>query len=486
MSQQSPLANALKISATAFTLAVLLSCSMPHTRAQSATSDSALQASKIEVRPSRPVGKSDHLPETLLVLLKGDADREEVATLIRETKGTVVSTIGEGPMTTLVIQTEPGQLAETEKKFAGTSNFSAMQRSFTSVSQATPPEKPDDPYFSSQWYLGAIKIPGAWKSSTGRKVTIAILDTGCQASNTDIAGRVYQGLDYTANKTPVPFTGNTDGDDKESHGTCVATIAAATTNNKSGTAGIACEAYIYPMKIASRAKDGTIELTEQNLINAIYQCGNKGIRVCNVSFASKSAATSMANKELHPVLHAWLKWYHERNGIAIFAAGNNGEYDKSELSPNMVMVSCTDSRSKRTKYSNYGKCIWFTAPGEVIVCSNKRNSIAHMSGTSYAAPQIAALAAMIIAKNPNMMSADVEKVMINNCINIKDSKWNVEFGYGMPDATRALGSTRGMGEEEDQPKEESNAAVPPVPTDDQSFVLGGGEDSVSKENTEKP
>lgn len=470
MRRQSPIAFAI-IATAGCALSLLLASSTQRLCAQSATTEPQLKSSKVNQKPAPPPENLDFEPETLLVMLRGDADRDEVAKVLKETNGTVVSTIGEGAMTTLVIQTAPGTLEKTEKKLAGTSQFSAIQRSFTTVSNAIP-ANPNDPYFPAQWNLGAMGVPAAWKASTGRRVTIAIGDTGCQSSNKEIAGRTYQGLDFTAGKDPAPFTGNVDSDASTSHGTCVATIAAATTNNKIATAGLACEAYIYPLKIAKKAKNGSVELTEQNLIKAISACGNKAIRVLNVSYSSKSAATSMANAELRPTLHAWLKWYHDQhNGLAIFAAGNNGEYDASPRLPYMIMVSCSISNNERWKLSNYGNCIWFVAPGQACASTDRNDKIVLTNGTSFAAPQIAALAAMLIAKNPNALNTEIEQMMINSCKNIENSKWNMEFGYGMPNATKALVSnTREIGDDED-----NNVAVPPIPSNDPSFGLPGAE-----------
>ncbi len=446
--------------------------------AQPAPPPQELQLRPLPETPARSARPGNVQPDILLVMVKSGADREEVADLLRESHGTVIQTIGEGPMTTIVVQCEKGKLDETERKFSQDNHFSnisrnplgeAMDRAGRGAHGGTKSAGSDqnpsplqtssaavvnDPYFPSEWHLAALNVPAAWTASTGKGVIVGIADTGSQASNPDLAGRTYAGIDIVK----ASGSGNVDQMTNGSHGTCTATTAAATSNNRALTASPASGCYVFPLRISwSSGGDGSSFTTsDQQLINAIDCCIKNRIKILNISYGSSNVASSFANPKYHSVLHQWLKSYHDDfNGLAIFSAGNSAQFDSNPRLPYMMMVSALDTSYRLASFSNYGNCIWFTAPGTSIQCSNRDGRAVSMNGTSFSAPLIASLCGMIWAKNPSMKNTQVEQALINSCRSPGGKGWSTQFGYGLPDIASALNASysrptysRGIGDDD--------------------------------------
>lgn len=431
-------------------LALIMVLTMVPTVAQPEPSTQLISSGKRVTAAKR--GVPDNEPDTLLVMLNSSADKEEVATALREVHGTVLRTIGSGAMTTLVVQAEPGQIDQVQKKLSKDSaHFSKMQRNPGAFVQADPVGL-DDPGAPSEWHLAALKVQQAWSYNKGAGGYIAVADSGCQANNADLAGKTCPGMDV------VTSGGNANiDDDLMSHGTTMATIAMATANNKKLTAGIS-GSYLFPVKVTKWTKYGSAT-TDEALIQAVYQCGSRKLRVLNVSIAMNITSESYANKDAHPVLHEWLKWYHDScNGTAVFAAGNKGLSDPSPLCPYIIMCSGVGKNYKLWGFSNYGSAIWFTGPAESIWCSNKDGRLKMTNGTSATAAMISGLFALAVARYPSYTNKQLESLMINCCQNTTGRTRNDEFGYGMPNAEQLLSGScsRGIGDEE---TEETKAPV---------------------------
>lgn len=413
---------------------------------------------ELPAKPPSTAAKAQEQPDTLLIMINKGADKEEVATALREAKGNVLSTFGEGEMTTLVVQVEKGKLDETEKKLKGDNkHFSLIQRNPMGDAMLFTNGRPNDPYFSSQWHMAALNATAAWDLSTGSGQILAIADTGSQSTNGDLAGRTYSGLDVVQTGSSGSIDRQTNG----SHGTCVATTAAATTNNRLLTASPALGAYIYPIRI-SYPNGNSFSTDDNKIIQALNFCGNNRIRVLNVSYGYNNTAYSYANANVHPVLHAWMKWYHDqKNGLVIFSAGNSAQYDPSPRQPYLIFVSALSPSYGLASFSNYGQPIWFTAPGVNIACSDRTGRFNWVNGTSFASPLIASLCSMILARNPGMSNRQVEQALINSCRNSTGSKWNTAYGFGLPDAYTALRTySRSIG---DDAELGTGDATPPKP-----------------------
>jgi thermitase len=366
--------------------------------------------------------KPDTEEDTLLVMVSADADRDEIGDAVKEVKGTVVETIGEGSLTTLVIRAEKGHLDETEKKLTADKHFSAVQRNF----KYSPMAVPNDPFFANEWHLSAIRASDAWNYTYGSGVTIGVMDTGCNQAISDLAGKTYSGFNAYS---------NTSGQiDVHGHGSMVATTAAAITNNARNTAAPARGSYVYPIRISGpdhRASDTSI-------IRGILKAAEMNLKVLNLSFNSPPPY-SLANKSKHTVLHMFMKWFHDQKGGLIFnSAGNDNLRDTSGFCPYLIVVSALGTNYSMTNFSTYGSPIWFTCPGQSIYCSNKSGQVVSVNGTSFASPLAASVCALAWSRRPYLTNTQMEAKLRASTQNVPGSYWNQYYGFGLLNARKAV------------------------------------------------
>ncbi len=225
---------------------------------------------------------------------------------------------------------------------------------------------PNDPYFSSLWGLhntgqtvrgeggvpGAdIGAPEAWDKTTGSNdVVIAVLDTGVDYREPDLAPNIVNGWDFIANSS--------DPMDRTGHGTHVAGTIAAVGNNGIGVTGVMWKAKIMPLRISG--PDGFPLAPE---IAAIDYANSHGARIINMSFGGPEF--SQAEKD--PI--------DPSPALCVCAAGNNGanndgapHYPSSYSSSNIITVAATDQNDALASFSDYGpKSVQVAAPGTNIL-----------------------------------------------------------------------------------------------------------------------
>lgn len=374
---------------------------------------------------------------TLLVMPCKSSDDGTLDEL-SELKGTVVRTIGQGSMTVWEVAFPDSQhFVDAEKKLAGDKKFSSVQRDYVLSTKETT----TDGFFSSEWYLNALNVPAAWDLTHGSPAaSIAVIDTGVNTSTPDLLGKCFTGYDAVLNTTSQ--------NDVEGHGTSVSTTAAALANNGNNTVGPARLSTIYPIRAGQ--PDGSF-YTADILDGFYYAINNTPVRLINFSVNGQAPYT-IANKAIHSTLHSYFKTFHDVKGGLIFnAAGNDHLFDPNPLLPYLIVVSALGEpvpplyANDLAWFSNSGNCIWFSAPGENIYCSDKDNSIISISGTSFSSPLTCSIAALIWGAKPSLTNLQVESIMMNHTTNPGAKPWNTKFGYGIPDARAcvqaALGTT---------------------------------------------
>jgi subtilisin family serine protease len=205
---------------------------------------------------------------------------------------------------------------------------------------------PDDP-FGAQWNLARIGAPAAWAKGTGGGVIIGIVDTGIALDHADLAGKVVASTDCIgANDDPAACHGI--GQDNQGHGTAVAGIAAADTNNGIGVAGVAPAAKLVVAQALTAAGSGAV-----NDVNAAVKwVVDHGARVVNLSVEADSGVTALSGQSLSEgVAYAW-----DHGAVAVVAAGNatpsllggSGAY----ASANAVVVGATGPADEVAPYSS--------------------------------------------------------------------------------------------------------------------------------------
>lgn len=236
--------------------------------------------------------------------------------------------------------------------------------------------EPDDPHLWYQWGLHKVEAPAAWETTTGSAgVSIAILDTGVDSNHPDLAAKVV---------SHVNFTDSSTANDIHGHGTHVAGIAAASTNNSIGVAGLGYDSSIMNVKVLSDDGFGYYSW----IADGIVWAADNGAQVINMSLSGDSASSTLEQA----INYAW-----SQGVVVVAAAGNQGGSTPRYPAyyANCIAVAATDSDDARASWSNYGSWIDVAAPGVSIYSTVKGTGYANKSGTSMAAPHVAGLAALL-------------------------------------------------------------------------------------------
>jgi thermitase len=242
----------------------------------------------------------------------------------------------------------------------------------------------DDVALSQQWGLFKIDAANqaamsAWDITEGNQsVKVAILDTGIDSTHTDLAGKIAGSSNFTTSSTL---------DDTVGHGTHVAGITAAATNNGLGVAGTGYNTVLLNGKVLDDSGSGYYSW----IASGIVWAADNGAQVINMSLGGSASSQALQDA----VNYAWSK------GVVVVAAAGNSNTN-APMYPgyytNVIAVAATDSNDQRANFSNFGNWVDVAAPGVSIYSTYKGNSYATLSGTSMATPFAAGTAALIWAK----------------------------------------------------------------------------------------
>ncbi len=276
-----------------------------------------------------------------------------------------------------------------------------------------------DPLLSQQTALSAMGAPQVWSSATGAGQKVAVLDTGVATAHPDLAARIVPGAacGLSGGSGVCVDRASTPASDAALHGTHVAGIVAATRNNAIGVAGLAPDASIMPVRVM--APDDTGYSTD--LAAGIVWAADHGATVITSSITMDAPDTVVSNA----VAYALGK------GVpVVVAAGNNGNkfaaansYSYVATIPGVIAVGATDSAGAVAAYSTRAPYVAAVAPGTNVIstsCSTDYAKLsvvnpfdcsvfgyATLSGTSMAAPMVAAEVAMVRQKFPGLTPAQV-------------------------------------------------------------------------------
>jgi len=294
--------------------------------------------------------------------------------------------------------------------------------------------EPNDPEFYHQWGLLRVRARQAWDLAHGAGVTIAILDTGVDTSHPDLNDKITGGYDFV-NRDPDP-------NDDHGHGTHVAGIAAAETDNGLGVAGLAWDARIMPIKVLSGEGRGYYSTIAEGIIWA----SSHGARVINMSFGGPMRSQALQDA----VDYAW------KRGVVLVAAAGN-EATSAPTYPaaceHVIAVTATDQNDQRPYWANYGDWVDVAAPGVGILSTVRGGGYQAWRGTSMASPFAAGLAALLISQD--VSPAEVEARMKAGCdhihglcrINAYRALTEAPLPTPTPTATPTIGPTPTPGDE---------------------------------------
>ncbi|QIY72823.1 type VII secretion-associated serine protease mycosin [Streptomyces sp. RLB1-33] len=277
---------------------------------------------------------------------------------------------------------------------------------------------------SQQWYLDAMHAEDMWRTSTGKGITVAVIDTGVDPNNPDLKGRVLDGLDLA----PSSRSGD-EHTDYDGHGTGMAGLIAGTGayGGGNGAFGLAPGAKILPIRLPAKGDENGFA-GPSYLGKAIRYAADSGAQVINISAGTTVTA---------PQLTAAVKYALDHGSLVFAAVGNSGDkgnpVEYPAATPGVVGVAAVGKNLRRTSWSQYGPQVDISAPGEDMVhaCGGK-TGLCKGSGTSDATALASASAALIWSKHPTWTNNQVLRAMLNTIGGPTDgAKRNDSIGYGI-------------------------------------------------------
>jgi type VII secretion-associated serine protease mycosin len=293
-----------------------------------------------------------------------------------------------------------------------------------------------------QWQLRELNAEAAWRTSTGRGVTVAVIDSGVDGTHPDLVGQVLPGTDLVR-------SGGDGQYDPVGHGTTVAGLIAGRRDDADGVEGLAPDARILPVRVLdeeNRYDDALI------VAQGVRWAVDHGATVINMSLGGTGDS---------PALAAALDYAFARDVVVVACTGNlsgSSPYDRvwyPAREPGIVSVAGLD-RDTQTLWSGSitGRETVLTAPATGLIGA-RPGGFWQVQGTSFAAPLVAATAALLRSHWPSMSAADVVNRLIRTARDLGPKGRDAQFGFGLVDPVAALG-----------------AQVPAVagnPLDDESF-----------------
>jgi serine protease len=310
---------------------------------------------------------------------------------------------------------------------------------------------PNDTNYNLQWHYyeaaGSINVPTAWDLSTGRGITVAVIDTGYRP-HTDLAANIVGGYDFISD-TFVSRDGNLrDSDARDPgdwsaagecgagspasnsswHGTHVSGTIAARTNNGIGVAGVAFNARVLPVRVLGRCGGYTSDIADGlvwasgGTVSGVPTNPNPA-RVANLSLGGGGpCGTAMQNA---------INTARARGTVVVVAAGNESQNAQNSSPANcsgVVVVAAVNRSGGRAFYSNFGAIVDVAAPGGAMnvtagngvlstlntgTTTPGSDTYAYYQGTSMATPHVAGVAALMLSVNPALTPAQVETTLRN-------------------------------------------------------------------------
>ncbi|WP_369149339.1 type VII secretion-associated serine protease mycosin [Streptomyces sp. R44] len=289
---------------------------------------------------------------------------------------------------------------------------------------------------AQQWHLDAMGADEIWQLSTGKGVTVAVIDSGVDKANPDLRGQVLEGKDLAADESGDQFT------DYTGHGTGMAGLIAGTGDRDGGTGafGLAPGAKILPIRVSGLDAGGGSMADSDEEFNrvvppAIKYAADSGAKVINVSLGAGAGSQALTDA----VKYALDK------GSLIFAStgntadkGNQVEYPAA--TPGVVGVGAVDDKAKHVSTSQYGSQVDLVAPGKDMVhACGGGTGMCKSTGTSDATALASAAAALLWSKHPDWTNNQVLKVMLDTAAKPKGGEKRSDYiGFGAIRPLRTL------------------------------------------------
>lgn len=289
---------------------------------------------------------------------------------------------------------------------------------------------PNDPLLPAQYGFSITGMEQVWQQHPGRpEVVVAVIDSGIDGSHPEFQGQLLEGFDFTL-KTPAPG-GNIDG---YGHGTHVAGVIGALSNNGQGIAGMAPGCKLMPVRIFNNWGQSESGRSAKAVIWAVDQ----GAKVINASWGSPMLGE--ASKAAYEYALA-------KDVVFVAAVGNAGNEDPKYPGavPEAIGVAATNADDRWGSFSTFGEWVDLGAPGAGILSTYplaKGNGYRIMDGTSMAAPFVSAAAALLRSQHPDWSVAQVRQRLESTAKDVIMAGKDKYSGYGRVDIAAALNNER--------------------------------------------
>jgi type VII secretion-associated serine protease mycosin len=320
---------------------------------------------------------------------------------------------------------------------------------------------------AQQWHLEAMHADEMWEESTGRGVTVAVIDSGVDKSLTDLRGQVLDGKDFSSQR-------GDEHTDIDGHGTDMAALIAGTgaRGALNGSYGLAPGAKILPIRMRYSTEEfGEVDsgsAFSRTLSKAIRYAADSNAQIINLSLA---ASNSPGRKNVStPQLEGAVKYALAKGKLLFAGVGNDG--DKANLpeypaaTPGVVGVGAADKKANVASFSQRGAQVDLVAPGvDMVHACTGGSQICKTAGTSDATAIASASAALIWSKHPDWTNNQVLRVMLNTASKPSGGEKHSDFvGYGGVRPRVALTSPGDPGPADEYPLPDLAAAASKSPS----------------------
>ncbi|SED27300.1 type VII secretion-associated serine protease mycosin [Streptomyces sp. TLI_105] len=315
---------------------------------------------------------------------------------------------------------------------------------------------------AQQWHLDAMGAEEIWQLSTGKGVTVAVIDTGVDKNNPDLRGQVLEGKDLAPAESGDQFT------DYDGHGTGMAGLIAGTgaRDGGNGAFGLAPGAKILPVRVPG-LQGGDVNMVEGSerfnrvIPQAIRYAADSGAKVINMSLGNDKGSQALTDA---------VKYALDKGSLVFAAVGNSG--DKSNrveypgATPGVVGVGAVDQKLTHVPMSEHGDQVDIVAPGKDLVhACGGGTGMCKSTGSSDATALASAAAALLWSKHPDWTNNQVLKVMLNTVAKPKGGEKRSDFiGFGAIRPLRTLKTPGNPGPAEVRPIDDLTDTASATPT----------------------
>jgi serine protease len=283
---------------------------------------------------------------------------------------------------------------------------------------------PNDPDFPDQYAHQLIQMPDAWDISTGsHDVVVAVLGTGVDVNHPDLKDNIWtnegeipdneldddengyiddvHGWNFESDSNEVTPEADYYGD--SGHETMVAGVIAAVGDNNEGVCGINWQCSIMPLRVS-------LSFTSAEVAEGLDYAAANGVDILNMSFGGELFDPEGDLIVTEAIDNAFAQ------GVLLVASAGNSDTERINYPaayPNVIAVASTDGEDIKTGHSSFGPWVDIAAPGTDIVTTDLGGEYIATAGTSFSAPYVAAVGALLLSHRPDLSHVEIRAILEN-------------------------------------------------------------------------